>query len=323
MGWPAINMMLCLQLTRIESPATFSQAAQSGPGDPASPVLDSVGSVVYRGRFSGRSGARRSEKIMAIAEVDIAAPMLRTTQHSAMLSQKPIPRSERLILALDVPSADDARRLVAQLGESVQFYKLGLELFMAGEYYPLLSHLTGLGKKVFVDLKFFDVSETVASAVAQLRGRGATFASVLAGNDAILKAACREKGDTKILAVTVLTHLDQNDMDDLGFKADIEQVVLSRARRALEVGCDGIISSGLEAEQLRDRLGHNFLIVMPGIRPGTNAVDGDDQKRVVNVEEAFMKGADYIVVGRPIRNAADPKKAAQEIQNKIGKLFRE
>jgi orotidine-5'-phosphate decarboxylase len=239
-----------------------------------------------------------------------------------MLSTKNIPTNERLILALDVPSPDEARRLVAKLGDAVHFYKLGLELFMAGDYYGLLSELTGLGKKIFVDLKFFDVPETVASAVAQLRGKGAYFATVHAGSDAILKAACREKGDIRILAVTVLTSLDQNDIDDLGFEADIGAVVLSRARRALACGCDGIVSSGMEAKELRDRLGENFLIVVPGIRPIKNDVEDDDQKRVVNVEAAFMKGADYIVVGRPIRNAPDPRKAAQDIQNEIAALFR-
>jgi orotidine-5'-phosphate decarboxylase len=240
-----------------------------------------------------------------------------------MLSNKQIPRAERLILALDVPGIAEARRLVERLGDTVRFYKLGLELFMAGGYYEFLSELTRAGKKVFVDLKFFDVPETVASAVKQLRDKGAYFATVHAGNDQMLKAAVdAARGDIRILAVTVLTSLDQNDIDDLGFKADIGEVVLSRARRALKVGCAGVISSGLEAEQLRSLLGQNFLIVMPGIRPVKNAVDEDDQKRVVNVEDAFMKGADYIVVGRPIRSAPDPRKAAQDIQDKIATLFR-
>jgi orotidine-5'-phosphate decarboxylase len=133
-----------------------------------------------------------------------------------------------------------------------------------------------------------------------------------------LKAACDHKDTTKILAVTVLTSLDDGDLRDLGFQVDARQLVLSRARRAMEIGCDGVISSGLEASGLRDQLGQNFLIVCPGIRPVANA---DDQKRTVDVEEAFMNGADYIVVGRPIRQADDPRRAAETMQARIQKLF--
>jgi len=235
------------------------------------------------------------------------------------LSGKPIPRDERLIFALDVPSTGEAKRLVERLGEAVGFYKLGLELFMAGGYYELLEWLTQSGKKALVDLKFFDVPQTVAAAMRQLRGRGGAFATVH-GNDAILKAACAEKGETKVLAVTVLTSLDAADLQALGFAVDVPQLVLSRARRALEIGCDGVISSGLEAEQLRAHLGDGFLIVVPGIRPVANV---DDQKRTVDVEAAFLKGADYIVVGRPIRDASDPRAAAEQIQERIRRLFAE
>lgn len=237
-----------------------------------------------------------------------------------MLSTKPIPRDERLIFALDVPAAEEAMRLVDVLGDSVRFYKLGLEIFMAGGYYELLEEITERGKKAFVDLKFFDVAATVGSAVRQLRGRGAAFATVHGGNDDILRAACREKGETKILAVTVLTSLDNADLRDLGFEVDAKQLVLSRARRALELGCDGVISSGLEAEGLRNDLGDGFLVVVPGIRPVANV---DDQKRTVDVEEAFSKGADYIVVGRPIRDHDDPGKAARDIQDRIARMFPE
>lgn len=235
-----------------------------------------------------------------------------------MLSQKPIPPEERLILALDVPSVEDARRMVETLGDAVRFYKLGLELFMAGGYFEFLSWLEDRGKRTFVDLKFFDVPNTVASAVRQLSKRRPDFATVH-GNDEILRAACREKGDIKILAVTVLTSLDDGDLRALGFQANAADVVLSRAKRAFEIGCDGVISSGLEAERLRDALGEHFLIVVPGIRPVANRAD--DQKRTVDVEEAFQKGADYIVVGRPISAAPDPKAAAQGIQDRIVRLF--
>ncbi len=234
-----------------------------------------------------------------------------------MLSKKSIPTRERLIFALDVPDAEEARRLVAQLGEAVSFYKLGLELFMGGGTFELMDWLAERGKQVFVDLKFFDVPNTVAAAVRQLRGRPARFATVH-GNDGILKAACAEKGALKILAVTVLTSLDDADLEALGFQVDVKALVLSRARRALAIGCDGVISSGLEAEALREELGENFLIVVPGIRPVANV---DDQKRTVDVEEAFRRGADYIVVGRPIKDAPDPKKAAEDIQARIAALF--
>jgi orotidine-5'-phosphate decarboxylase len=235
------------------------------------------------------------------------------------LSKKKIPTRERLIFALDVPSVEQGKAMVERLGDSVMFYKLGLQVFMAGGYYEFIAWLTERGKKVFVDLKFFDVPETVRLAVEQLRHRGATFATVH-GNEEIVKAAVGSKGDLKILAVTVLTCLDEDDLKDLGFQCDVETLVLSRARRSMEAGADGVISSGLEAEGLRRDLGENFLIVSPGIRPVANRPT-DDQKRVVDVEEAFRKGADYIVVGRPIRDAKNPKEEAENYQRRIAALF--
>ncbi|OIR03886.1 orotidine 5'-phosphate decarboxylase [mine drainage metagenome] len=238
----------------------------------------------------------------------------------ALISDKAIPAAERLILALDLPDAQAARALVDVLGDSVRFYKIGLELFMAGGYFDLLDDLVGRGKKVFVDLKFFDVPETVRSAVRALSGRGATFATVH-GNQAIMEAAVKDKGALKILAVTVLTSLDRGDLDDLGFACDVDQLVLSRARRALETGVDGIVSSGLEAALIRRELGQKLLVVAPGIRPVDNK-PVDDQKRTVDVAQAFRNGADYIVVGRPIRLAADPRAAAETVQQTIAGLFR-
>jgi orotidine-5'-phosphate decarboxylase len=237
----------------------------------------------------------------------------------SFLSTKTIPPEDRLIFALDVPSVEEAKRLVDTLRESVQFYKVGLELFATGGYFELVDWLVGQGKKVFADLKLFDVPETVRSAVRQLSKRPITLTTVH-GNDGILEAACREKGDLKILAVTVLTSLDQGDLTDLGFSVDVHRLVLSRARRALEIGCDGVVSSGLEARALREHLGEKLLIVTPGIRPVENR-PADDQKRVVTVEQALRNGADYIVVGRPIRNAPDPYQAALQIQGTIEGLF--
>jgi orotidine-5'-phosphate decarboxylase len=237
------------------------------------------------------------------------------------LSTKAIPPNERLIFALDVPSAHKAKQMVETLGDSVNFYKLGLELFMAGGYFELIEWLNQRGKKIFADLKFYDVPQTVESAVRQLaQHEGVTFATVHAA-DSLLTAACRAKRHLNILAVTVLTSLDQGDLDDLGFQVDIKQVVLSRARRALQLGCDGVISSGLEAFDLRQQLGEQLLIVTPGIRPVQNT---DDQKRTVNIEQAFRNGADYIVVGRPIKDHHGfntPRDAALSIQQRIQTLF--
>jgi len=232
---------------------------------------------------------------------------------------KGIPREERLIAALDVGDTEQGKALVQRLGDSVRFYKVGLELFMAGGVFELIDWLAKRGNKVFADLKFFDIPETVAAAVRGLRNRGVTFATVH-GNQAMLRAAGEAKGEVKILAVTALTSLDQGDLDDLGFSCDIEKLVLSRARRALEAGCDGVISSGMEAPALKRELGDRLLVVTPGIRPVENRLS-DDQKRTVDVAQAFANGADYIVVGRPIRQAPDPRAAAQAIQATIATVF--
>ncbi|MBP6095189.1 MAG: orotidine-5'-phosphate decarboxylase [Methyloversatilis sp.] len=236
------------------------------------------------------------------------------------LSERPrIDPADRLIVALDVPSADQARAVVDQLGDAVRFYKIGLELFMTGNYFELLDWLVARDKKVFVDLKFFDVPETVRSAVRALSGSGATFATVH-GNQAIMEAAGADKGPLSILAVTVLTSLDRGDLDDLGFACDVEALVLSRARRALAAGCDGVVSSGLEAPAIRAELGSRVLVVTPGIRPVENR-PADDQKRTVDVAQALANGADYLVVGRPIRNAADPAAAAWRMQQQIAQAL--
>jgi orotidine-5'-phosphate decarboxylase len=247
--------------------------------------------------------------------------------NQSYLSQKPININERLIFALDFESHTLAKKMVEKLDDTVSFYKLGLELFMAGNYEQMVTWLLEHKKKVFVDLKFFDVPQTVGSAVKQLQNKGVTFATVH-GNDAILEAAVREKGELKILAVTVLTSLDKNDLQDLGFQCDVKALVLSRAKRAFQLGCDGVISSGLEASALRESLGENFLIVTPGIRPLENKTMetiedkvNDDQKRTVDIEEAFKNGADYIVIGRPIKLALDPYQTAKNFQSRIRKVF--
>ena len=235
------------------------------------------------------------------------------------ISTKPIPVRERLIMALDVSSIPEAQAIVEQLGESVVFYKVGMELFMSGDYFGFIEWLKQRNKKVFVDLKFFDIPATVGRAIRALSNKGVDLATIH-GNDAIMEAAAKEKGDLKVLAVTALTSLDRGDLDDLGFQCDIRDLVLSRAKRALRIGCDGIVSSGLEVPMLRQELDHRLLVITPGVRPVDNREE-DDQKRVVSVEQAFQNGADYIVVGRPIRDAENPKAMAEKIQRQIASQF--
>lgn len=234
-------------------------------------------------------------------------------QETSPAKVKAIPLDKRIIFALDVASPDEARQWVMRLEDHVHFFKVGLQLFLAGGF-DIVDWILARKLDVMLDLKFFDVPQTVASAVAQLRGRGIALATVH-GNDAILRAAAEAKGDVKILAVTVLTSLDEGDLRDLGFTCSPEQLVLSRARRALALGCDGVVSSGLEASALRTELGDRFLVVVPGVRPVANRQD--DQKRVVDVRQAFLNGADHIVVGRPIRNAPDPGALIRSMQQEI------
>ena len=230
-----------------------------------------------------------------------------------MTSKAEIPASDRLIVALDVPTISAAKELVTVLDDAVDFYKVGLELFMSGDAFELVNWLREHDKKVFVDLKFFDVPATVGRAVSQLNGLGITFATIH-GNDAIMQAAAAAAEDVEILAVTVLTSLDRGDLSDLGFECDVSELVVSRARRAVVHGCAGVVASGQEAALLRRELGNTLLVVVPGIRPVDNQ---DDQKRTVSAEQALRDGADYLVVGRPIRDANDPKAAAEQIQEEI------
>jgi len=231
----------------------------------------------------------------------------------SVMKPKNISLDKRIIFALDVETPEEARAWVEKLESRVKFFKVGLQLFLAGGF-DIVEWILKRGSEVMLDLKFFDVPQTVASAVKQLAGRGVSFTTVH-GNDAILRAAAEAKQGVKILAVTVLTSLDQGDLNDLGFQCSPEELVLSRARRALQVGCDGVVSSGLEAPKLRKELGGNFLVVVPGVRPVENRID--DQKRIVTVRDAFLNGADYVVIGRPLKQAADPLKTVEEMQGQI------
>lgn len=228
----------------------------------------------------------------------------------------PLPR-DRLIVALDLPDADAARDLVTRIGDAAGFYKVGMELCMAPGFFELINWLRARGKQVFVDLKFFDIPQTVARAVARLSTHGVQLCTVH-GNQGLMQAAAGAKsGGLKVLAVTALTSLDRGDLDDLGFDCDVAELVLSRARRALQAGCDGVVSSGLEVERLRAEAPRELIVVTPGIRPVDNNVDTGDQKRVMTPARAIAAGATYLVVGRPIRDAADPRAAALAIQSEI------
>lgn len=228
-----------------------------------------------------------------------------------------IPIRDRLIFALDVPGLEEARKLIAELGDSVQFYKLGLEVFLSGHYFELMAELKSKDKKIFADLKLFDIPATVAAAVRQLARHDVNFCTVH-GNDSMLKAAAEAKGNMQILAVTALTSLDQGDLDDLGFQCDARTLVLSRAKRALALGCDGVVSSGLEVSALREHASPSLITVCPGIRPVHN---DDDQQRVMTPFQAIRDGADYLVVGRPIRDADSPAAAAEAIQEDIARAI--
>ncbi|HDL90666.1 MAG TPA: orotidine-5'-phosphate decarboxylase [Thermodesulforhabdus norvegica] len=235
--------------------------------------------------------------------------------------KKNIPLEDRIIFALDIPTVDEAKEWVKRLDNVIRFYKVGLQLFLSG-WFHIVDWIVDRGNKVMLDLKFFDVPNTVARAVEQLHGRGVYFATIH-GNDSIIRAAVENKGDVRLLAVTVLTAFDDNDVRDmLGNRSImVKDVVYSRVRRAIKLGCDGIVSSGLEVPQLRREFGNSFIVVTPGVRPGREKVmAGDDQKRIVTPGEAISNGADYIVVGRPIRAARDPLAVVLEMQQEIAEV---
>lgn len=231
-----------------------------------------------------------------------------------------IPSRDRLIVALDVPDVTAAKALVERLDDAVTFYKIGLELAMSGGYFDLMRWLLDADKRVFADLKFYDIPATVAAAVRQLADSGASFLTVH-GDRSIMEAAADAKGThLRVLAVTVLTSISEQNLRETGIGIGVQALASLRARQAVDAGCDGIIASGLEVERLRGDLGHEPLIVTPGIRPLEDR-GRDDQRRVVTPAQAFRSGADHIVVGRPVRAAEDPYRAASAIQTEIAAVF--
>jgi orotidine-5'-phosphate decarboxylase len=217
---------------------------------------------------------------------------------------------EKLIVALDYWDINDAIKLVADLGDEVSFYKVGLGLQLAGGD-SLAKSLIRQGKRVFLDYKYLDIEETIKTAVKRAAELGVDFLTVH-GVGGILRAAVEGRGNSrlKILCVTVLTSMDADDVKEMGFPCDVEELVLARAKKALDAGVDGVIASAREAAEIRKQ-SNKLMIVTPGIRPQDSAAD--DQKRIATPGGAIGAGADYLVVGRPITRAADPKQAAREI----------
>lgn len=223
---------------------------------------------------------------------------------------------ERLIVALDVPTVEEARRLVRTLGDSVVFYKVGLEvLFDSG--LDLVRELAGEGKRVFLDVKLLDIGNTVERAVANIGRLGVDFVTVHAQDTKTLRAASAGRGTSamKLLGVTVLTNLGQADLAESGIGLSPSELVLVRAKLAREAGLDGIVASGQEAGRIRAAVGPGMLIVTPGIRLPEAAKD--DQERITTPQQAIASGADYIVVGRPITRAPEPKTVAEEYVHHI------
>jgi orotidine-5'-phosphate decarboxylase len=221
---------------------------------------------------------------------------------------------DRLIVALDLSSVDAAEGLIAKLGDSVSFYKIGYQLAYAGGL-PLVAKLADRGKKVFLDLKLHDIGNTVAKGVQSVAKMGATFLTVHAYPQT-MQAAVEARGDRlKILAVTVLTSYDDDDLHAAGYRLDVSDLVEARALQAEALGVDGIVSSAEEAEAVRDIVGAQMLLVTPGIRPAGS--DVGDQKRIMTPTRAIAAGSDYLVVGRPIVEASDPKAAAESIVAEI------
>lgn len=225
--------------------------------------------------------------------------------------------SEQLIVALDVPDISAAKRMVEELGDEVIFYKIGLELMMSGSYFELIKWLKMRDKKVFADLKLYDISETVGRAVKNLAQHNIDILTIHTASHDIMRQAAQNKGEMQVIGVTVLTNLDQKDLLEMGFdpKISLDDLVIKKTELALNSGLSGIVASALEAKNLRQKFGKDFLIVSPGIR--LEALANDDQKRVCDVKTALVNGSSHLVVGRPITRDANPKMAAQKFNQLI------
>jgi orotidine-5'-phosphate decarboxylase len=226
---------------------------------------------------------------------------------------------DRLIVALDLPEVAAAEAMIARLGDSVTFYKIGYQLGFAGGL-PLVGRLADSGKKVFIDLKLHDIGNTVARGVESIAKSGATFLTVHAYPQT-MKAAVEARAGSglKILAVTVLTSYDDDDLHAAGYRLGVSDLVEARARQAQVLGVDGLVCSPEEAANLHKIVGHQMVLVTPGIRPAGAATG--DQKRIMTPARAIAAGSDYLVVGRPVLEAADPRAAADAIQAEIAQAL--
>ncbi len=254
---------------------------------------------------------------MAITEIGVGAATMADKP-----SRKIIPVTERLIVALDVDSGREARRIVDELGEAVAFYKVGLGLLFRGGI-DLAIDLKKRGKKVFFDSKIYDIEATTYAAVRSIAELGMDFVTIH-GNTSILKEAVAGRGehDLKLFAITVLTSLDDGDLVEMGYTVSVEKMVAYKTASAIKAGCDGVITSGLEAgmvRQLADDMQSKLLIVTPGIR--SQGVSRDEQKRVATPESAIKSGADYIVMGRQILRAANPQDEAKRVLETIDRAL--
>ncbi|MEZ5399818.1 MAG: orotidine-5'-phosphate decarboxylase [Bryobacteraceae bacterium] len=233
----------------------------------------------------------------------------------------PIDARDRLILALDLPDIAASRRMVEILEGHVRFYKIGLALQLAEGVEAFVRELIASGKQVFLDYKYYDVPETLRKAVSRAASLGVSFLTIH-GSSSLIRGAVEGKGASpmKLFTVTVLTSMDAGDIAELGYtQTSVEDLVLFRARKALEAGCDGVIASGLETKKIKAITGNRLLVVTPGIRP--DDYPGDDQKRRVTAAGAIAAGADYLVIGRPIADAPDPAAAAQRFLDQMQAAF--
>jgi len=226
----------------------------------------------------------------------------------------PLEPRDRLIVALDVSSVEEAQALVARLGDAVSFYKIGYQLAYAGGL-GYVAALVGAGKRVFLDLKLHDIGHTVAQGVKSVARSGASFLTVHGYPQTMKAAAEAREGNLRILAVTVLTSYDDADLAAAGYDFTVADLVAERAAQARDIGVDGVVCSAEEAARIRGIVGTRLALVTPGIRPA--GAEAGDQKRIMTPGAAIAAGADYLVVGRPIVAAKDPKAAAQAIVAEI------
>jgi len=232
-----------------------------------------------------------------------------------------ISAQDRLIIALDLPDADAAKRMVERLDGAACFFKVGLSLQLAPGVNDLIESLIASGKKVFLDYKYYDVPETIRKAVSRAAGLGVSFLTIH-GSANIIRAAVEAKGNSslKLFTVTVLTSMDAADIAEMGYpQRSAEELVLFRAKMALDAGCDGVITSGREVEKVKEISRHKLLAITPGIRP--DGYPEDDQKRTSTASWAIRAGADYLVIGRPITGAADPRDATQKLLAEMQQAF--